>query len=312
MSEAPMRLSEIISYDRERAVVLALDWRTGSGSPTPLDDAAAISEALDGGLAADGDEATRLGCLGLALVARRWLSWPSDAARGALLQAAEQLRAGLAGYGAAGRLDEAASQADAAILAGAPAEEALLSLAEEQAAQLDRAAERCGRHAAGLLDDEDGVVALPLGARSLAWTLHAVVGQGRSLRLFVPSELASTAGARRLAAWAERRSVALELTGEQPNDGVCLAEARLVALDGGVALAPDVTPIARRARHHGPVYVLAPVGPDPAAPQIPEASAGDERSIASAIVTSRGIYRPAMVARHLSEDDEPLDVIPLL
>ncbi|MEN9935615.1 MAG: hypothetical protein RLZZ387_2194 [Chloroflexota bacterium] len=308
-----IRLVDTVRYDRPGGAVTLLEWR-GQGAPahTALADEQGVADALARGASADADEAAYLAALGLALAARAWQGRPTDARRGALIQAAERLGATLP-PAARTVLSRARAAADAAILAGRDAEEALLTLAQEYARLADRAAERCGRHAEGLLDDEDGILALPIGGRALLWTLRLAAGQGRRLRLSIPEELADTPGSRRLAARAGEIGVTLaEIAGGEALT-VCLAETGRAALDGGVELAPGALSLATAARQAMPLYAMAPEGPDPAA----ESSAsltGDAASPAliSAVVTSRGTYRPAMLARYLDDGDAPLDVIPLM
>jgi methylthioribose-1-phosphate isomerase len=309
-----IRLADIARFDRGRGVVLALDWRAGV-PPRELDlaDADEVAGALADGLAADSAEAARLVCLGLALTARAWAGRPSDARRGAAIQAGERLRAAMP-MPAGPALATALARADAALVAGEDAEAALLAYAGELAHSADRAAERCGRRAADLLDAGEAVLALPLGARALGWALQFAASQGSERRLYLPGDLAETVGARRLAQRAARLNVTIATVGAEPSvelAGVCLAEAVEVALDGGAALAPGAARAAEAAHGRMPLYALAPDGPgaDREAPGMAADLVPPE--LISAIVTSRGLYRPAMIARHLGDGDTPLDVIPL-
>ena len=58
-------------------------------------------------------------------------------------------------------------------------------------------------------------------------------------------------------------------------------------------------------------YVLGGDGPDPALDTVVAAHDVMPPELISAIITSRGIYRPEMIARYLGDGDAPLDVIPL-
>jgi len=304
-----MHLSDIVRYDRERGAVLVSRWRPGEPRELALADAADVASALAQGGAADGDEALRLAVLGLALAARAGRGWPTDALRGALIQAGERLRAAWAPAWDAAALSDGLAQADQAVVAGEDAEAALLALADRMAQASDRAAERCGRHTADLLDDGDRVLLLPLGGRPLAWAVRAAVQHGRSVQLAVPAGMAESEGARRLADWALAGGE-LQPLDDWSGASICLVEAVSVAPGGEVALQPGGREAVARARQHMPVYALAPGGPRGEA--LP---AGDETAAPaeiSAIVTSRGIYRPEMVWRHHSDSDAPLDVIPLL
>lgn len=96
---------------------------------------------------------------------------------------------------------------------------------------------------------------------------------------------------------------------------LCLASGR-VATDGSLAAAAGTLVVAEQAQAaQVPFYVLAPAGPDPAAAHADALqSPGDEivpAALIAAILTSRGIYRPAMITRHLSDGNAPLDVIAL-
>lgn len=99
---------------------------------------------------------------------------------------------------------------------------------------------------------------------------------------------------------------------------LCLISARDAAQDGSLVCDPEAARCAHAARAAGiPVYALLPPGPSAtirAAADLPGSpdSAILPADMVSAVVTGRGIYRPAMLVRHLSDGDAPLDVIPLM
>jgi hypothetical protein len=99
---------------------------------------------------------------------------------------------------------------------------------------------------------------------------------------------------------------------------LCLISARDASQDGSLVCDPEAARCAHAARVAGlPVYALLPPGPSPDLrtevdlPRSPDSTILPADMV-SAIVTGRGTYRPAMLARHLSDGDAPLDVIPLL
>lgn len=302
-----MRLDEITRFDGRRGLALALDTRAEPAAELALASPAAVAVALAQGAAADDSEAARLACLGLALAAWQWRERPSDSRRGALIQAAETLRPAL-GARAAALLAAALARADAAVLAGDDALAAVLAPADAEARAADRAAERCGRHADGLLDDEETLLALPHSGRTLTWVLRLAAGQGRTLRLVLPAALAPTHGGRRVQRAAAELGLAVALA-DAPDAPmtVALAEAAQVGLDG-TAILPTGALVAASHRGRAPLYVLAPEGP-----RDDEAAGGEPLppELISAIVTSRGTYRPAMIGRFLDDRDAPPEVIPL-
>jgi len=97
------RYADMLSYDQERGVVRALDWRAHPGSTrfVDLESAAAAAGALEAALVRDWAAAYLAG-YGLALAAHAWSGRPSEARRGRLLDTAEQLRAAAEAERAAG------------------------------------------------------------------------------------------------------------------------------------------------------------------------------------------------------------------
>jgi hypothetical protein len=164
---------------------------------------------------------------------------------------------------------------------------ALLRMASDEARRIDRAAERCGRIATDLLADRD-LVWINGDGLPIAWMLHT----------------------------AKQRGVVVQHWDATSSDmpGFSMAVAAQIACDGTAQVTPLVAPQLRFCTDQGiPCYLLAPHGPEP------ELSDGnvfppDQRIGAdqiNVIVTARGVYRPAMVQRHLRDSDAPLDVIPL-
>ena len=98
---------------------------------------------------------------------------------------------------------------------------------------------------------------------------------------------------------------------------ICLIVAHAAACDGSITCAKTAAACASYAIGQAvPVYALNASGPDPDAPNAAAlAPCADEVVLAAtsinALITDRGIYRPAMLTRHLSDGDTPLDVIVL-
>jgi methylthioribose-1-phosphate isomerase len=313
------RYADIVRYDAERGVALALDWRAypAHAALAEYADPQAIAQAIASGAVRQAATSYLAG-YGLALVAREWDTRPSDARRGALIQAGESLRqASPHDARLSALIDRALAQADAATLSGQHAEAALLGLLQAEVARADRVAERCGRIAAGLLDADDRVITFGLAEPALLWMLHvALAEQAKPIALAVlPS-----ADAALTAELARAIGLAVDLVGEQAVDqalspaapAILVAGAQRIALDGAAAAGPGAARYAELARQHGlPCYLLAGDGPDPALPTLAAPSDTLPPSLISAIITSRGIYRPEMIARYLGDGDAPLDVIPL-
>jgi hypothetical protein len=98
---------------------------------------------------------------------------------------------------------------------------------------------------------------------------------------------------------------------------LCLLNAQTAAVSGSVVCSHAAAACAEQALSLGiPVYILLPGGPDPAIETEAMLPVNAEQAILpataiNALITDRGIYRPAMLARHLQDGDAPLDVIPL-
>lgn len=312
------RYADIVRYDPERRRVLALDWRAYPAQTTLAEyaGAEAIAGAIQAG-AARHAAAAYLAGYGLVLAAREWSGRPSDVRRGALIQAGEWLRRARPGDPRADRLlVQGLARADAATLAGEDAEQALLRFVHGEITRADRVAERCGRIAAGLLDESDHVLTHGFAGPALLWMLHvALAEQSKPIAL---SALGAQAGDDARLTVDLAREIGLpaslleEAEAETAGATVFVAGAERIALDGGVAAAPGAAHSAELARRQGlPRYVLGGGGPDPALAAL--AAAGDvlPPELTSAIITSRGIYRPEMIACYLGDGEAPLDVIPL-
>ena len=317
------RYADIVRYDAERGLALALDWRAYPAEIALVTylDAGAIVHAIATGVVRHAAAAYLAG-YGLALVAREWATRPSDARRGALIQAGEWLRRADSDNPRLSRLlDQALARADAATLAGEDAEAALLRLVQGEISRADRVAERCGRIAAGLLDADDHVITYGFAGPALLWMLHvALVEQAKSITLAVIVAPMLDDDARLLTDLARAVGLPVELLDlsasarafEPAVSMVFVAGAEWIALDGGAAGGIGAASYAELARRYSlPCYVLGGDGPDPAVDSFAAASDIMPPALISAIITSRGIYRPEMIARYLGDGDAPLDVIPL-
>jgi methylthioribose-1-phosphate isomerase len=311
-----------VRYDAERGRVLALDWRAypAETALVAYSDVEAIVHAIEAG-AVRHAAAAYLAGYGLALAAREWGARPSDARRGALIQAGAWLRSAAPGNARMSLLlDQALARADAATLSGEDAEAALLRLVQAEISRADRVAERCGRIAAGLLDEGDHVFTHGFAGPALLWMLHvALAEQAKPITLAVlPAPAPDDA---RLCAELARviglpvmllDETAVEHAFEPDTPAILIAGAERIALDGGSAGEPDAARYAALARQYGlPCYVLGGDGPDPDVAAFAAANNVMPPELISAIITSRGIYRPEMIARYLGDGDAPLDVIPL-
>jgi len=317
------RYADAVRYDAELGLVLAIDWRAYPAETARLEysDAEEIVHAIESG-AVRHAAAAYLAGYGLALVAREWAARPSDARRGALIQAGEWLRRAAPGDIRMSRLlEQALVRADTATLAGEDAEVALLRVVQGESSRADRVVERCGRIAAGLLDAGDHVLTHGFAGPALLWMLHvALAEQSKPITLAVLAAPTPDDDTRLCADLA--RVIGLPVTMldnsaaagafEPAASAVFIAGAERIALDGAAADGPGAARYAALARQHGrPYYVLGGDGPDPAVATFAAASDVMLPELISAIITSRGIYRPAMIARYLGDGDAPLDVIPL-
>lgn len=245
---------------------------------------------------------------GLALTARAWQDRPSDARRGALILDAERLLQSRPEPALRVFLRQALIHADHILMAGGNVEAALVALVDRALQRGDRVAVRCGQLAAELVDHGDRLLVHGASGPALTELLHAAGGQ-KPLVLM----LTEAPGARLLALGIDPAPALLVADQVGPFD-VLLIAAERIALDGSAAVLGGAAALAERARRDGvPCYMLGYDGPDPDAR---DATALDSAEVVppeqiSAIITHRGTYRPAMIARHLGDRDPPLEVIPL-
>lgn len=244
----------------------ALVWTSPSGvTSTIVDSQEALGAiaGLDRGFDAD---AAGLALYALILTLRARRGYPSDAMRSAVIQAAETLR-GVIHPQHAPLLDQALTLTDSALVNGDDAVQALTAFTANVIARLDRAAERCGRRAAALLDENDRLLTTGAGA-ALRWMLQDAGEQGTA-----PLVVA-----------ADRRDEAT----------ICVIAGVCVSTSGDViGLFPDEIEMITNVRKRGrPIYVLAPCGP------VADALTGGRlpAQLVSAIVTDRGIYRPERIS----------------
>jgi methylthioribose-1-phosphate isomerase len=317
------RYADIVRYDAGRGVAQALDWRAypAETALVAYADLEMIVQAIAAG-AVRHAAAAYLAGYGLALVAREWADRPSDARRGALIQAGEWLRHGAPGDTRLTRLlDQALARADAATLAGADAAAALLNLVQGEISRADRVAERCGRIAAGLLDAGDHIITHGFAGPALLWMLHvALAEQAKPTTLAVLAAPRPDDDPRLCADLALMIGLTVTVLDDAATErafapaasAVLIAGAERIALDGAATGGPGAARYAALARQGGlPCYLLGGDGPDPTVDTFASARDVMPPELISAIITSRGIYRPAMISRYLGDGDAPLDVIPL-
>ncbi|MFQ3684598.1 hypothetical protein [Roseiflexus sp.] len=243
-------------------------WTSPSGVTTTIVDSQGALGAIAGLERGFDADAAGLALYALILTLRARRGYPSDAMRSAVIQAAETLRSVIHPQYAP-ILDQALTLTDSALVNGDDAVEALTAFTANTIARLDRAAERCGRRAAALLDENDRLLTTGAGA-ALRWMLQIAIEQGTAPRIVD----------------ADHRDEAT----------ICVIAGVCVSTSGDViGLLPDEIETIAAARRHGlPVYVLAPGGP------VAGALPGDRLSahLVSAIVTDRGIYRPERIAAY--------------
>jgi methylthioribose-1-phosphate isomerase len=324
------RYADILRYDRVRGRAAALDWRAYPSRRDLAEYASAeeCARAIAAG-AVGSWAAAYLAGYGLALAARAWADRPAETRRAAVIQAGEWLRRAQPANPRLARIaEDGIARADATILAGGDAEAALLDYVEAAIGRADKVAERCGRIAAGLLDEHDQVLTHGFGGPALIWMLavaRAEAGKQISMSVSAPQDqpeaahivaaLAAELGVP--AAQSDTSAPAQATIGRAGN--ILVLGADWLALDGGFAGASGAAEVAALARQQAlPCYVLGYDGPDPACPttgtlaaELGPGGAVVAPGLISAIITNRGIYRPEMIARYLGEGDPPTDVIPL-
>lgn len=249
-------------------------------------------------------------------------------------------------------LDEAERRAFAALDQQISAGDAVYDFVTQEVQRGDRSAERCGVRAAELLDDGDTMLTVCYPGAAFNWMLYtAVVTHGKQITVMPTETRPYGQGIRLTASQAHEIGATVRVISDNMA-GFCFSRnmitiyvtaADRIALDGSIANKVGTYPNAVLAKRHGvPFYVLGYDGPDQSTPtgaDIPiEERNGDEvlmmngvriapdgvqgyypafditpPDLVSSIVTDRGIYRPAMIARyHADTRETPLDVIPLL
>lgn len=208
---------------------------------------------------------------GLALATREHTSWTTDARRGALIQAAEQLRSISPEAAALHDLIDATLQVgDTALLYGEPLETAVVTFVDEQVALADTIAEACGRHAAALLNDGDCVLTHGYAGAALHWLLAAAAEQQKDITLYVPETRPLLQGSRLTVHQADALGVPVTLiTDNMPGHYFsrgafqCLfVAADRVTQEGSIAAPAGTYQYAVLAQaHQVPVYVLGYAGP---------------------------------------------------
>ncbi len=339
------RYSDLLRYDRAHGLMLALDLRrypreTAFVECTGVE---AVVHAIEQGAVPGGPAMAYVAGYGLALAARAWRGRPSDTQRAAIIQAAERLRQ-VVTSDPRRIVEQSLARADAAILAGTDAEEAIADVVDGEVQRGDKVAERCGRNAAGLLDDGDRILTHGFAGAALVWMLYvAHIEQGRQILLYVTEARPGLEGARLTAHQALAVGVPVTLlTDSAPGFGfarglftVSIAGAVRIARDGSVAGPIGTYQCAVLARHHRvPFYVLAHAGPDLATPTGADIAIAEHDPAAvlalagtrvapegagayapacdvtppeliSAIITHRGIYRPERIAAAFSAPNDP-------
>lgn len=335
------RFSNVLRYNRERGEVQLLDLHQLYDQPefVAYADYDAVVQAVEQAPLPEIGKAL-LAVFGLVMAARAWQGRPSDAQRGALIQAGEQLATMLPNLVATQSLiSTALAKADQALLSGHNAETVLLSWLNSEISRIDRVAERCGRLAADLLAEDDRVLTHDFPGAALLWMLHINAEQNKPLQLYVTETRADPQSAQLTAQQARTLGIPVTVLSdlgashfENSLVDVYIGGSTQIALDGAI-LAPfgsyDQFALARR--HGVPRYVLGYDGPQTSLTGQEELHIGQHRNTKpdygedtsdptyeiippgwiSAIVTNRGIYRPERIGDYLRDGEAPLDVIPL-
>jgi methylthioribose-1-phosphate isomerase len=271
------RRGDTLRYDRETGQVMVLDRRRypHETSFVACADVDAVADAISRMIVQGGPPLAYVAGYGLALAARLHRDWPTDAQRGAIIQAAEALRETRPTADDLHAILQAALQvADTSLLQGTPAEHALADFVDAQVARGDAAAEACGRYAASLLQDGDRILTHCFAGAALNWMLHIAHGeQGKALHLYANETRPYLQGAR-LTAHQARESGAQVTVLTDNMAGFCFSRgmftryitaADRIALDGSIANKVGTYQYAVLAARHGvPFYVLGYDGPDPA------------------------------------------------
>ncbi|MCG8348286.1 MAG: hypothetical protein MI924_10970 [Chloroflexales bacterium] len=266
---------DIVQYDRERGTVLILD-QYRYPIETVFVVCADIDALLDAVAGLAGPDPLLLASIAnyaLALVAHRHKDWPTESQRAALIQTVTQLRQTplFAALGLEG-IDQALSQADAALIRGESVAALLAHSGEEQLARYDAAAEACGRYAAELLKKGEQALTHGFGGVAFSWMLHvAQVEQQIGLHLFVTESRPGLWGSRLAAQQARALGVPVTLLPDSAV-GMCMRQGKIttfvtgaerVAFDGSVVHTVGTCQYAALASRYGiPYYALACNGSD--------------------------------------------------
>lgn len=313
----PNRLVDAIRYDQQRGMVAVTGWdaATRVRSTTEYRDPETLSTLLQ---TVPLPAAACLAGYGLALAAHIWHTRPSEAQRGAIIQAGQMLQnARPYALGVRRVLEQALALVDLAILEGMHAESTLLQYIEGECRRADKIAERCGRQAAGLLDTGDHLLVDAQIGPALEWVLWlASNGEQKTLTLAIEAEASNeqVSWVLHLAeAYGVQASPVDLATSQLEVPTLCLVAAELVAIDGSIVCGASAARCAAYANSRGvALYTLGYDGPDQTTATVPaEAPNILPAEWVRAIVMSRGVYRPAMITRALGDGEPPLDVIPL-
>ncbi len=324
-----IRLNGLLHYDRNGGVRVMPPQRPATIATCTTTEQVAL--ALAAWVAPGWRITAYLAGYGLALAARTTIGQPDHLRQATMIQSAQLLRDSRP-YDTAMRrvVERAHAHADQAIHSGANAEEAILQLVERELQRADQSARQCGPIGAELLESEDILLVYGSGGLAFGWMLGEITSQAKPAHLYateqhpdlpharmaVEQSLAAGIPATLLDAQAARELLATGKT------SLCLAAAEQIADDGSFIGLAGTTELAIHAqRHHVPVYIFGPWGANPDTPDRPALAAqvGQQTGIeivpselVSAFITSRGIYRPAMIARNPDDGQMPVDVIPLL
>lgn len=278
---------------------------------------------------------------GLTLAARQQRDRPAEQQRAALAEAADLLRHTRPTADDLHHLLNAALvRANNALHAGEDGEQTLADFVDAQVARGDAVAEACGHHAADLLPDGATILTHCFAGAALNWMLFvAHVKQGKQLHLYANETRPYLQGARLTVHQAHEIGVNVTLlTDNMAGLGFCrglfqayVTAADRIALDGSIANKIGTYQYAVLAARHGvPFYVLGYDGPDPATPDgasipIEERDPAEVLQCAgvrtappgigawypafdvtppdlvTTIVTERGLFTPAEMARYHQE-----------
>lgn len=284
------RQSDILRYDRDHGVVIALDRQRYPQETVFVEyaDVAAVIRTMETTMV-QGKSLAYIAGYGVALAARAWQDRPSDPRRAAIIQAAEQIRLAYpTSKSVSDIIEQSLVHANTAILAGANAEEAIVTFVDEEVRRQDRVAERCGRHAADLLTHGDRILTRGVTDAALHWMLYSAhTTQEKQIQIAVIENQSGREDAYLLAHQAGEigipvtvvASTALEAGLIQKMFSLYMVAAQRVALNGSVASIPGTSKDANLVRQHAvPCYVLGYDGPDPTALNSADIALAKQRS----------------------------------